>query len=178
MRAIIVLGPESAGNRYTTRLLIAGGCRGHGSTDQPLVDIPRTWQINPPTPGPIPLAFLRSYPYGDESDNWPRLDEIVQRLCDAGYTDIEAVACLRNQNAIAQSQVRHGHAATISEAESAIETAYRLIIESLIELGVRWTFAAYDALGDESYRKWLLRTMRLNPDATTEPFRTIHEQPK
>ncbi len=83
-RAFLVLGPESAGNRFITGYMIAAGCRGDAGHDQRLDLCLENPQVLKDFGEP--LVWRRSLPYqAEEKRCWPDLEQMLARLTRFGY---------------------------------------------------------------------------------------------
>jgi hypothetical protein len=151
----VVLSPESHGNRYLVKLLVAAGCAGHGSHAQPF-DVPAELDAHWPnrvtvTPaGAAPCAAMhRSMPHAGVWINVTQLDADIRA---AGW-EPRFLTLLRAEDAAAASQVAAGHARTELIAVDRILQAQRAILD---ELRGRWfRFVLYEQLAHEHYRRWL-----------------------
>lgn len=123
-RAYLVLGPESAGTRLMTRLLIAAGCFGDDGHDQRLdKDLELDSIID------CDLAWRRSFPYGVDHE-WPDLPAIRERIHKAGYL-ATALVMSRDWHAMAISQQYTHTDGDIELALLNIKRAYREIFAGL-----------------------------------------------
>lgn len=170
-RAFVVVGPESSGNRYVTRMLVSGGCIGHGNVHQPLVDATGIdWRITVPDPGDKPLAFFRSFPHGRTSDGWPNMEQIDSQLRSARYEPFYLV-CVRNWAATIKSQVAVGHVQSEHEARRNVTDGLKRIFRFIAENDVNWILIPYASLESEAARLWILSDLGLDATCDLEEFR-------
>jgi len=128
MTFFFVIGPESAGNRLMTRLLIEAGCYGDGDMFQRLdKEIPANLQH---------AVWLRSYPHGPASNgrHWPNLRLLGEKIAPFGYIG-QVLIMHRDIHSMALSQVAAGHVADYKSAIHNIKEAYRRIHEQTEAFG-------------------------------------------
>jgi hypothetical protein len=111
-RAFIVIGPESSGTKFLTRLFVKAGCYGDAWHKQRL----DTEEPNEPL-----VVLRRSYPHGGE---WPDLREIVERF--KGY-DVRVILIVRSQQFTVASRRRHAKGDLHGQA-----------LEALQRIGSQW----------------------------------------
>lgn len=133
-QALLVLGPESSGNRFLTRLLVAAGCQGVGAHVQP-------WDTHPPTTE-SPIVWLRSMPHAHD---WDYLDDMVRYLRREWY-GIYAVLIARSFPFCQQSQVVNGHTTALMEATMQTEWAWKHLVADLDRLTVPFVVLTYEGL--------------------------------
>lgn len=165
MKAYLVVGPESSGNRYLTRLLCQCGCEGAGSTIQPF-DVGTTGSFSVPEPRPEKIAVIRSFPYAKQ---WLRLDDLITNLENLKY-DVTILVMTRDPSIVEQSQIRTGHVKTNEEARLNIARAYRNIFYGLIVSRCPYLLIPYEQLSRPEFVEWLLTRLDLEPVDSLEPF--------
>src|SRR6266540_4276722 len=105
-RAYLVLGPESSGTRFVTKLLIDAGCLGDGDHEQRLDkpgDQSRELLEEALLPhDETPIVWRRSYPHGGQ---WVDISQAVGQLRRKGY-DVHAVVTTRDWFPMIQSQLK------------------------------------------------------------------------
>lgn len=163
MRAYLVVGPESSGNRYLVSLLVSGGCSGIGGHDQPF-DGP-VGNIIVLEPKPEHIAMHRSFPHGNR---WLGLDVLIDQLADHGYQTTVLIA-VRDPSACVPSQILGGHTKTIAEAEAHIDRAYREIFAGLERRPTDHILVPYASTGTARFRNWLAGKLQL-PRVPAFPF--------
>ena len=172
MRAFLVVGPESSGTRFLTSILIAGGCRGDSTHDQPFDN----WQFA----NADPIVWRRSFPW-TEHHLWPNIElDLLKPLRKHGYADIRAVVLARNWFSLWQSQVdpEKRHAADEAAALENIGLAYQEIFTQLARATLPFLVVTYEALvfyQDRAARS-LLRKLGLNEQAALPEFRPENEK--
>lgn len=134
--AVLVMAPESSGNRVMTRLLIAAGCAGRAGADQ-VFD-----QGIPPATQPI--VWLRSFPHGGR---WANIPQMASLLRLQGY-DVKAVVLFRDWNCQRASQVAVPHVVDDAHAKQRIREAYWHIFTGLARAGMLQEYVpvVYEAL--------------------------------
>lgn len=150
MRANVVMGPESSGNRFMTRLLTEAGHFGDGAHAQP-VDGPG-FDLVFPDPLPRRLAVCRSVPH---HDTWPNPARLHRQLRDAGYARVLFLWMTRRTDHVARSQVANGHAFDHLSAVASVRHASEWFYTACAAAGLDWIQVHYDALGDDDYLRWL-----------------------
>ena len=146
-RAYLVLGPESSGTRFVTKLLIDAGCFGDGDHDQQL-DKPgdQSREILEETVLPrdeTPIVWRRSYPHGEK---WVDISKAVAQLKRKGY-EVYAVVTTRDWFPMIRSQLKeHAHVTEESVGMQNVQRAYRTIFKHLPE-DVPFVMASYDSIG-------------------------------
>lgn len=113
-----VLGPESSGNRFFTRVLISAGCAGDGDHYQRWDD--SNFKDAPDTD----IVWRRSLPYGPV---WPDLDQMLATVKAAGCMDVRVFWLFRNREPTIKSQLEKKYVKTELEAWKNIERAHFLI---------------------------------------------------
>jgi hypothetical protein len=144
-QAVLVLGAESSGTRWLTRLLIAA--RLAGSADGPQWDEPSERLNMPPR-----IVWRRSLPYGggDWADGrrWPDLaEELLLPLIEAGFTcgQIHALVIVRDPAVVAASQIERGFVADAAAARSNMREAYGRIGQFLWAEGIESAWISYES---------------------------------
>lgn len=168
MRAYLVAGPESSGNRYMTRCLVSAGCAGRGEVKQPW-DGKHHFLVLPETPER--LVVFRSVPHGRLGPKplWPDIAGHVQILRDHGY-DLDILLMDRDPEFVARSQVNTGHADSLEQAYGRIDDAWSHIYRHISHARA-WenvTKVLYRFLGNSNYRLKLSKQLDLPP--FTESF--------
>lgn len=123
--AVLVLSPESSGNRLMTRLLIEAGCYGDAGAGRQRLDagIP---------PAQQPVVWLRSFPHGGK---WADIPDMVSQLRLQGYT-VKAVTLFRDFRCQRWSQVAVPHVVDDAHAKVRIREAYWRIFTGLAQAGM------------------------------------------
>lgn len=155
MNAYLVLGAESTGTRFMTRVLISAGCHGFGGFE------PQQWDTEQPTVSPI--VWRRSFPH---ADYWPDIPFMMQKL--AGY-EVKAAVMVRDGYCMQQSQRRFR---TETEIKRNTQEAYRRIFTGLITCDIPYIMVAYGALARhyEPFARWLLGELGLPTDKPLPPL--------
>jgi len=135
-RACLVLGPENSGTRLWTRILMACGCYGDGTHMQ------RIDMQGIPEGEPL-LVWRRSLPHAGQ---WPDLLQMVQRLRDRRFREVQALVCTREWSAVMCSQVANGHVQDAWQAEANLRVAYPYAFDRLRGAGVPYVMGSYEAL--------------------------------
>lgn len=165
-KCFFVFGPESAGNRVMSRILIAAGCHGRGDTDQQPQEILDSGNDN--------IVIHMSFPFGARGCNrhWPSVGEWAGKAWAKGY-DVQVIVMTRDTHCMIHSQIKAGHVLTTDEALSNISTAYKEIFCSLSKIKVEFTAVPYESLVLHSSETihWLLDKLGL-----VEPY--MHEEIK
>jgi hypothetical protein len=162
-KALLVVGAESAGNRYLVELLASGGAVGVGHTSQPFDG--EGWHFKAPgEPKPACIALARSYPHGGQ---WPDLPFLLHEIEQAGF-EPTVLVIVRGQPWMYASQVRNGHVAHECIAESFSQYGYQQIFRGVLMARCSFFVVAYDWLAHPGYRVWLANQFNLAP--LTEPF--------
>ena len=146
-RAFLVYGPESAGNRLMTRILVACGCYGDGEHHQRL-------NFDPPPSNATDIAWFRSVPY---AQRWPDLIEHIDQVMRYDYVPY-ALVMNRDTNAVAQSQIKVGHSKDLTAAYRSIEAAYKVIFHAINHHNIHYVMVSYESLflRQSAYLGWLL----------------------
>lgn len=131
--AILVLGPESSGNKLLGRCMIACGCEGDGGYTQ-------RWEETPPV-DQTPIVWTRSQPLGGL---WPDAGEWIRGLRDRGYY-AHVLVPVRNREACVGSQVERNHAGCAEQASANINRAWREIVWAL-PVADGYEFVSYEGL--------------------------------
>jgi hypothetical protein len=165
-QAILVFGPESAGNRYLTRLFAEAGFIGRGAFSQPFDNIKNNYSVSLP-PVEVPrIVIFRSLPHGG---CWPNISAIIEYLQGLNY-DITVFVMFRDQTLMAKSQLKIGHVKTIEEGMNNITKAYPFIFDHLMKKQVRFIPVVYLNLERASYKKWLFDQVGVTLPEDHEPF--------
>jgi len=157
MRAFLVVGAESSGNRYFTRILCSCGCFGAGIPEQPFGTYAPLVMPDPP---PDTIALYRSLPHGGE---WIDILSFICELEEYGY-NVTTMAMYRDFDVTAKSQVVNGHVKTEQEAKNNILKAWNMILSDSDIITVN-----YKKLGDANYVNRLLSYCGLHHN-NYEPF--------
>ena len=116
----LVVGPESSGTRFVTRLLIGAGCKGDPdhlqSFDQKL-----------PKAEVQPIVWRRSFPHALK---WPIVSDLCKIIENAGYRPIVLVT-VRHPWILVHSQRANGHVDSVEQSEKNIEMAYKRIFMTI-----------------------------------------------
>ena len=167
MRAFVVVGPESSGNKYMVRLLCEAGCAGRSDDYQPYDDLSDlTVQFPEGQPLPENVGFHRSFPH---AGSWPLLGKIKEKLSGFGYSTV-IIVMVRDVEAIQHSQVRRGHVDSAETARKNIARANALIWGEIAGNDMMYYSILYGRLADRDYVKDLLRTLELNSEASLSDF--------
>lgn len=141
-RAFIVVGPESSGTKLLTRILIGMGCWGDDGDAQRL-------DKGFPSEGIDCIVWRRSFPCLKQ---WPILSKIFRNLLNTGFDKVTCFVTSRDWTAMASSQVKRGHVATIKQAEINIQRAYLDIFRALdMWCGNPFEIVNYEALVARPY---------------------------
>lgn len=163
MRAYLVVGPESSGNRYMTRLLCQAGAYGSGTDMQPF-DGPE-WTIRLPAQSNYNrIALYRSFPHGGV---W--VDPVAAVASLQRHYQTNVLVMVRDQRVVELSQVRAGHVHNEVQARHNIMQAYRSISKTLWVTGPMVYMVPYQSLGSPSYMNWILDMLDLS-GRDLEPF--------
>ena len=163
-RAFLVLGAESTGTRLLTSQLLAAGCSGDASHEQPY----DTGEFGDADP----IVWRRSYPWTVDR-LWPDIGtELLPPLHANGYRVSRALVTTRDWYAIAKSQVRQQHVPSEAVALKNVTIAYREIFRQLAEHQVETLVVAYEAMATykELALRKLLGELGLNPQAQLHPI--------
>lgn len=138
-RAFLVAGPESSGNRALAALLVAAGCQGEGSTNQPqgIEDIPEGQ----------PLYVLIQH---------RRLAYWSAALIRRGY-GVRILILVREPHATACSACKVGHHDDYWTARSSRRQCIAENIGAAEIMGLPWEIVTYESLEQEGARRALLR---------------------
>lgn len=147
--AFLVFGPESSGNRFWMKNLVACGCAGSGEIDQP-------WDSGPPA-GEL-VAWRKSFPHGGEWTNIPRF---VAALWGAGY-EVRAYMTNREWHSTALSQIQHKHVCSYENGTRNLRRAHAVIASGLSDLEIPWLAIQYEQLGCLEYRTAMLAAFGLS----------------
>jgi hypothetical protein len=164
-RAFLVLGPESTGTRMLTSQLLAGGCSGDASHDQPY-DRGEFGDADP-------IVWRRSYPWTVDR-LWPDIGtDLLPRLHANGYRVSRALVTTRDWYAVTKSQVRQQHVPGEAVALKNVTIAYREIFRQLAEHDIEALVVSYEAI--TSYKELAVRTLLgelgLDAEAQLRPIR-------
>jgi hypothetical protein len=163
-QVVIVVGPESAGTRLATRLLVAHGCWGDAGHAQQLDGAvkERDAALAAGLAGSAArVVFRRSYPHGGQ---WPDLREIVSLFEAAGFAPL-VVVVRRNWPCTALSQVSAGHTPDVAAAMENIRQAENTIARQVKAAQARPVVVDYDFLVSHPRAgiAWLARQCGLEP---------------
>lgn len=132
-RAILALGPESAGNHLLMQCLLNAGCDGDAG------DVQRWDTIDPSAPL---IAWGRSVP---SNGVWPDIVLMAMRLRRLGY-EVQAVVITRNWRSTTKSQVRRGRVADEDAALANLRRAMPHIFNALAAASIPYVVCHYDYL--------------------------------
>lgn len=120
MKAFLVYGPESSGNRLVHRILIEMGCLGDGGHVQ---------EFDSYIPKPTkPIVWGRSVP----SDYiWPNIRGEIHNVQLNGYDPV-GIVLFRDWYAMSRSQLKQGRVRTLQHANQNIKKAYEHIFNELV----------------------------------------------
>lgn len=138
-RAFVVVGPESAGNRMCTAILVEAGCMGQASVLAPL-------NHGLPENGQSPVVLTRSYPHGGDDPDIFALRGDLQAL---GY-QVHVIVVVRDMAACEASQVQRQHQRSLTLARLSIQNALGLIFSQLHLAGVPFYVTTYEALANHA----------------------------
>lgn len=143
-RAFIVIGPESSGTKFLTKLFLKSGCEGDPWHEQ---------RLDHHDPDTDLIVLRRSYPYGDE---WPDLNAIVERFANLGY-DVRVIIIIRSMQFTLASRQQHGRQTPERAMTNAIR-ALQMIGQQWAESGVDGIWITYEALVAHSQHTihWLM----------------------
>lgn len=139
MKAYLVFGPESSGNRFVVRLLTAAGCIGDGCPEQRLDDQEFRKETAKERRS---IAWYRSLPHGGK---WADVPAKVRELRGYGY-DVRALVMCREWYCTVRSQLHVGHVRTEQEAFENLQRAYPFIFGHLSTLRVSYVMVPYASL--------------------------------
>ena len=143
-KCYLVLGLESSGTRFLTKLLILNGCYGSDRHHQPLDSLNFVG-------APDVIVFRRSIPHAMKL---PDLVEIRRRLMTAGYT-IVPILIFRLPDYVLASQVRNGHIRRVGQGLRNCTDAFREVFPQLSNIPV---VISYEALVHcKEYRHRILK---------------------
>jgi hypothetical protein len=142
--AFLVLGPESSGTRFITKLLLDAGCFGDGDHDQRLDILEDRERINEDAlpKNETPIVWRRSYPH---RGIFVDIGKAVVQLQAKGY-DVWAVVTSRDWFPMLQSQVNVGHVLNEPIGQAHAQMAYRYIFKYLPE-DVPFIMVSYESFG-------------------------------
>ena len=128
-RFFLVCGPESSGNRFVTKLLVAAGVAGDDGHDQGF-----DYDLWSDRPMPDDVVLRRSIPHGRGGPRgnpraWgptPDLVHIAARALQRGYT-VQTIYVYRDPYCCARSQVGAGHLELFEAALESIRGAQRFL---------------------------------------------------
>lgn len=132
-RAILLFGPESAGNHVVMRALIRAGCEGDAE------DVQRWDSLDPSAPL---VAWGKSVP---SAEQWPDIAGMVKRLRGLGYY-VQALVISRNWNATVQSQLRRKRTEDFECVLGNVRSAYMHIFGGLASTDTPYVMCHYDYL--------------------------------
>jgi LPS sulfotransferase NodH len=163
-RAFLVLGAESTGTRLLTSQLLAAGCSGDASHEQPY--------DNGEFENADPIVWRRSFPWTVDR-LWPDIGTDLLPLLHAnGYSVTRALVTTRDWYAIAKSQVRQQHVSSEAAALKNVTIAYHEIFRQLAQHEVETLVVSYEAM--TSYKELavckLLGELGLDPKAQLHPI--------
>jgi len=136
-RCFLVLGPESAGNRLTTAVLIAGGCLGSSTTRQPFDCSADPHVFVPPRDGTDKVVWHRSLPYRADG-LWLDLDRLLRSIRLEDY-EVFVVVPVRDPTCIDLSAQAHPH-------QTDHRRAYAEVFTFVTRNGLPWTFSVFESL--------------------------------
>lgn len=113
-RAFIVIGPESSGTKFLTRLFLRAGCEGDPWHEQ---------RLDNHDPDTDLIVFRRSYPH---AGRWPDLPAIVERFMELGF-DVRLIVIIRSMQFALASRQQHASGDLHAQA-----------IEALQRIGKQW----------------------------------------
>lgn len=154
----LVASPESNGNRFVVKLLVAAGCYGISGHEQPFDqkqrggggDWPNHFRSAHVSAGCA--VMHRSVPH---ATTWPNIPSLVQQIAAAGFQP-RLLVVLRPEDAARESQVKQKHVRTVSDAQANILRAQRHIVDALASMPDVWfRLVLYEQLGHEHYLHWL-----------------------
>lgn len=93
-RAFIVVGPESSGTKFLTRLFLRAGCEGDPWHEQ---------RLDHHDPDTDLIVFRRSYPHAGQ---WPDLPAIVERFKGLGF-EVRLIVIVRSLQFTLASRRQH-----------------------------------------------------------------------
>lgn len=126
--AVIVIGPESSGTKFLTKLFIKAGCFGDSWHKQ---------RLDNSVPNQKKVVLRRSYPHGSQ---WPDLKKQVVRFRSLGY-EVKVVVVIRSMQFSAASRKRKG-----SLNMENMRRSLKLIGSQLEQADVDFVWITYEAL--------------------------------
>lgn len=146
MKAFIILGPESSGTRYMTRLFIQAGCYGDRGHSQRLDKyIPEVSE------GIVKdhkaLVWRRSLPHGSGGDKgFPDIVHMKRTLEFAGY-DAYAIVMVRDWSCMLQSQVdKRSRVGDYHTASQNTREAYNRIFMAMHFESIPYFMVTYESM--------------------------------
>lgn len=161
MRAFIVCGPQSSGNRFVASLLLASGCSGDITTNERLSGL-----------GCENFVLIRH----DNLEHWCRV------LRDKGYSKIIGIVCIRHSYACAasmHSKEKHQKALDVDTVKKAYLHRNKTIQRNILDLtaGADWIdFLPVESLTTESIPHWL-NTLGISPSRIDANFAIEYWEP-
>jgi hypothetical protein len=159
-RAFIVVGPESSGTRFVSRLFIDGGCDGSDEHIQPFdADIPVAIDTD--------VVWRRSVPHDGV---YPNIEDMCAQVAIRGYDPV-VVVIYRNWACNAHSQVLRGHATNYSHAIERIRLAWNHIMRCVQD--IPYSIVSYFFITEypEIALTWLVREYGLRRIPSTAVHR-------
>lgn len=137
LKAYLIHGPESSGNKLMGRLLMAAGCHGNYDGDSD------AWENCPPD-GETPIVWVRSYPL-THHHLWPSIRQQVATLRGRGY-NCHSLVMVRSWHSTIQSQIARGHVSTVQQAMTNMRLAMTLIMEGLQAALCPYEVVSYESI--------------------------------
>jgi len=131
--AVVIFGPESAGNHLLVECMVRAGCQGDSAN-------PYYWDKQ--SPGANRVVEGKSIPF---ADTWPDITAIIERWQSRGYA-VRIVVITRNWPVLMRSQVSHRHVRDATESRQSLQRAYCYIFAAIDRHRVEYAICHYDRL--------------------------------
>lgn len=128
-KAFLVVGPESSGTKFVTKLFLKAGCEGDPWHEQ---------RLDHHDPDSDLIVFRRSYPHGGR---WPDLREIVNRFQRLGF-EVRVVAIVRSLQFTMASRRKHAG----GDVRGRAVKGFQQIGSQWAESGIDGVWITYEAL--------------------------------
>jgi len=146
-RAFLILGPESSGCRFFTKILVNSGCVGSSVHRQP-------WDERDPTEDKI--VWRRSVPH---SNRWPDVEGMIDRLQNLGYK-VMAFVTTREWHSMIKSQIKAPHVSDYAEGYAKLQKSYPIIFKALDKKKVPFIVVSFEAMLYQGH-EYLRETLKL-----------------
>ncbi len=180
-RFYLVVGPESAGNRYTVKMMIhMADCFGKSGHDQPFDDklgithhkkkISNWSQIDFTQYDLVKKSCAvmhRSMPHEGEIVN---IDYMVQQIRDHGMEPYILIT-YRSEPHMIMSQITNKHTNSVQESAQNIDSGMYSIFEAITRTKTKFQIVVYELLNERFYYDWLKQRLELTGSGTsTKPL--------